>query len=168
MCTQLCHLLWVKGSDGSSFLLNRNWRSVPTSSLPASNSQALSAELNICYETSDTKVSTKTTPGPGKAIYRFRLLTRAENPLCLVLSRCAPGPMHPPVLPSCAYRAFNLITHSQLASRHPAVTPALPHRPTAWCHDAQGQLTVPKKLQDTIYRPTDYLAEGRLRNWKWR
>ena len=87
--------------------------------------------------------------------------------LFLVVSRRAPGPMHPPVLPSSAYRAFRLITHSQLVSRFHAVTPAFPHRPTSWCHDAQGQLILPNKLQDTIYRPTDYLAEGRLRNRKW-
>ena len=127
MCTQLRHLLWVKGSDGSSFLLDRNWRSVLTSWLPAANSQALSAELNICYETADTTVGTNTTPGPDKARNRFRLLALAETPFFSVLSRCAPGPMHPPVLQSSAYRAFKLIIHSQLVSRYSAVTPSLPH-----------------------------------------
>jgi hypothetical protein len=113
-CTQLCHSLWVKGSHGSSFLLDRNWRSVLTSSLAADISSALSAELNICYETSDITVSIKPTPGPGKAKKLFA--------------------KHPFFLPASACRAFRLITHSQLESRFSAGAAVLPHRPTSWCH----------------------------------
>lgn len=68
--------------------------------------------------------------------------------------------------PSSAYRAFRMTTHRQLVSRFPAAIPALPHSPTSWCHDAQGQITLPNKLQDTIYRPSYYLEEGRLRKRK--